>query len=121
MVCNHERRVRSVEENQTWELTDLPEGKKAVGCKWVFTLKQSTEGKIERYNAKMVARGYSQTYGIDYDETFAHVAKMNIVRILISCVANFRWTLHQLDVMLSCMIIFRKRCIWRCHQEKCAN
>jgi hypothetical protein len=46
----------------------------------------------------MVARGYSQTYGIDYDETFAHVAKMNIVRILISCVANFGWTLHQLDV-----------------------
>jgi hypothetical protein len=47
-------------------LTSLPEGKKAVGCKWVFTVKQSLEGTIERYKARLVARGYSQTYGIDY-------------------------------------------------------
>jgi hypothetical protein len=84
--------------NQTWELTSLPEGKKAVGCKWVFTVKQSPEGKIERYKARMIARGYSQTYGIDYDEAFTPVTKMNTLRILISCVANFGWPLHQLDV-----------------------
>jgi hypothetical protein len=90
--------LEALRKNQTWELTTLPDGKKAVGCKWVFTVKQSPEGKIERYKARLVARGYSQTYGIDYDETFAPVAKMNTVRILISCAANFGWPLHQLDV-----------------------
>jgi hypothetical protein len=88
----------ALRKNKTWELTTLPRGKKAVGCKWVYTVKQTPEGKIERYKARLVARGYSQTYGIDYDETFAPVAKMNTVRILISCATNFRWPLHQLDI-----------------------
>jgi hypothetical protein len=65
--------LEALRKNQTWELTSLPEGKKAV--------KQSPEGKIERYKARLVARGYSQTYGIDYDETFAPVVKMNAMRI----------------------------------------
>jgi hypothetical protein len=71
---------------------------KAVSCKWIYTVKQNPEGKVERYKARLVARGFSQTYGIDYDETFAPVAKMNTVRILVSCAANFGWKLHQLDV-----------------------
>ena len=57
-----------------------------------------SEGKVERYKARLVARGYNQTYGIDYDETFARVAKMNTVRILISRATHFGWPLHQLDV-----------------------
>jgi hypothetical protein len=88
----------ALQKNKTWELVDLPAGKKAVGCKWVFTIKQTPEGKVDRYKARLVAKGYSQTYGIDYDETFAPVAKMGTVRTLISCAANFGWPLHQLDV-----------------------
>jgi hypothetical protein len=88
----------ALQKNKTWELVDLPTGKKAVGCKWVFTIKQTPEGKVDRYKARLVAKGYSQTYGIDYDETFAPVAKMGTVRTLISCAANFGWPLHQLDV-----------------------
>jgi Reverse transcriptase (RNA-dependent DNA polymerase) len=53
---------------------------------------------VKRYKAILVAKGYSQTYGIDFDETFALVAKMGIMRILVSCAANFNWPLHQLDV-----------------------
>uniref|UniRef100_A0A8R7UCU5 Reverse transcriptase Ty1/copia-type domain-containing protein n=1 Tax=Triticum urartu TaxID=4572 RepID=A0A8R7UCU5_TRIUA len=90
--------LNALEKNRTWELVHLPEGKKAVSCKWIYTVKQNPEGKIERYKARLVARGYSQTYGIDYDETFAPVAKMSTVRILISCATNFGWPLHQLDV-----------------------
>lgn len=64
----------------------------------MFFFKQNSEGKIERYKACLIAKGYSQTYGVDYDETFAPVAKMNTIRALISIVANKNWKLHQMDV-----------------------
>jgi Reverse transcriptase (RNA-dependent DNA polymerase) len=76
----------------------LPPGKKAVGCKWVFTVKQNPEGRVERYKARLMAKGDSQTYDIDYDETFAPVAKMSTIRTLVSLVANEGWKYHQLDV-----------------------
>jgi Reverse transcriptase (RNA-dependent DNA polymerase) len=66
----------------------LPPDKKTIGCKWVFTVKQNPEDRVERYKARMVAKWYSQTYGIDYDETFAPVAKMSTVRTLVSLAAN---------------------------------
>lgn len=72
----------------------LPAGKRAVGCKWMYTLKQTPKGKIDKYKARLVAKGYSQTYGIDYDETFAPVVKMSTVRTLISCAVNFDCPLH---------------------------
>ena len=78
----------TLEKNKTWEIVSLPPGKKAIGCKWVFTIKQTQEGKIDRYKACLVAKGYCQTYDIDYDETFAHVAKMSTVRTLIFLAVN---------------------------------
>jgi Reverse transcriptase (RNA-dependent DNA polymerase) len=66
----------------------LPPDKKTIGCKWVFTVKQNPEDRVERYKARMVAKWYSQTYGIDYDESFAPVAKMSTVRTLVSLAAN---------------------------------
>jgi hypothetical protein len=84
--------------NKTWELVQLPKGKKAVGCKWVFTVKQNQKGEVDRYKERLVAKGYSQTYGIDYDETFAPVAKVGTVRTLISCIVNFGWPIHRMDV-----------------------
>ncbi len=67
--------MEALEQNKTWELVKLP----PVGCKWVFTVKYKADGTIERYKAQLVAKGYTQTYGIDYLETFAPVAKMNTV------------------------------------------
>ncbi|CAL8130892.1 unnamed protein product [Prunus armeniaca] len=76
----------------------LPRGKKAVGCRWVFTLKHKADGSIDRHKARLVANGYTQTYGVDYLETFAQVAKLNTVRVLLSLVANRDWPLLQFDV-----------------------
>jgi hypothetical protein len=90
--------MRALEKNKTWELVDLPPGKQPIGCKWVFTIKQTLEGKVDRYKARLVAKGYTQTYGIDYDEIFAPVAKMNSVRTLISCAVNLDWDIYQMDV-----------------------
>ncbi|RVW57066.1 Retrovirus-related Pol polyprotein from transposon TNT 1-94 [Vitis vinifera] len=90
--------VRALEKNGTWEITDLPRGKKPVGCKWIFTVKYKADGNVDRYKARLVTKGFTQSYGIDYQETFAPVAKLNTVRVLLSLAANLDWSLHQLDV-----------------------
>lgn len=79
-------------------MVDLPAGKKLIGYRWIFTIKYKTNGDIERYEAQLMVKGYSQTYGIDYEETFAPVAKINTICILLSLAVNFDWPLHKYDV-----------------------
>jgi hypothetical protein len=90
--------MSALQKNKTWGLVQLPKRKKVVRYKWVFNVKQTSKGKVEMYKIRLVAKGYNQIYAIDYDETFAPVAKMGTVRTLISYAINFGWPLHQLDV-----------------------
>jgi hypothetical protein len=90
--------MNALERNQTWKIVELPKEKKPVRCKWVYTLKYKADGSLEKYKVRLVAKGYTQTFGIDYQETFAPVAKMNTIRILFSLSANLGWCMQQYDV-----------------------
>lgn len=83
--------------NKTWTLSDLPANKKAITGKWIFTLKKK-EGKIIRYKARYVARGFSQQAGIDFVETFSPVVRMESVRILLILANHFNLKVRQIDV-----------------------
>lgn len=90
--------LSSLEENQTWDLCNLPEDRKAVGCKWVFKIKKSTDGKTQQFKARLVAQGFSQKYGEDYDETFAPVVRQTTLRTLLSVSAKEKFLVHHFDV-----------------------
>ncbi|KAK9089019.1 hypothetical protein Scep_028101 [Stephania cephalantha] len=90
--------LKSMDDNKVWELVELPEGAKQVGCKWVFKTKRDSHGNIERYKARLVAIGYNQKDGIDYKETFSPVSKKDSLRIIMALVAHYNLELHQMDV-----------------------
>ncbi|KAK8938772.1 hypothetical protein KSP39_PZI010871 [Platanthera zijinensis] len=87
-------------------------GKTTIGCKWIFSVKQNFQGLADHYKTWLVARGCTHIAGIDYQETFASVAKMNFIQILLLCVVCKGWSLSQLNVkMSSSMGIWKRKCI----------
>jgi len=90
--------IDATEINETWELVDLPQGKDIIGVKWVYKTKHKMNGSIERYKAGLVVKGYSQKLGIDYIETFAPIARLDTISIVLEITCQFKWKIFQLDV-----------------------
>jgi hypothetical protein len=82
--CAMQKEYNSLMANNTWTLVPLHVGRKPISCKWVFKIKQGVNGEVERYKARLVARGFTQTYGVDYNETFAPVAKFTSIRCILA-------------------------------------
>lgn len=88
----------SLQRTGTYSLSRLPEGRHAIGCKWVFKIKRHADGSVDRYKARLVAKGFSQKEGLDYKETFAPVAKFASIRTLLALAAHQDYEVHQMDV-----------------------
>lgn len=90
--------LSSIQTNDTWELCDLPAGRKPVGSKWVFKNKRDENGKLTRRKARLVAQGFSQKYGVDYDEVFAPVVRSATIRLMLSVAGSRRFSVRHFDI-----------------------
>jgi hypothetical protein len=83
-----------------WSLVPLPKGRKPISCKWVFKIKHGVDGEIKRYKARLVARGFTQTFGVDYNKTFAPIAKFMSICCILALTAIEDMEIHQMDVKI---------------------
>ena len=93
-----ELEMKSLSDNEVWELIELPKGCKLVGSKWVYKIKVDGDGYTERFNARLVAQGFTQTKGADYDETFSPVVRMESLQKVVGLAIQKKLKIHQLDV-----------------------
>lgn len=89
--------LEAIERKNTWELTTIPPGHKAIDVKWVFKLKMKSNGEVERYKARLVAKGFEQRSGHDFQEVYSPVARMESIRLIIALAAQNHWKIHQMD------------------------
>jgi transposase InsO family protein len=89
--------MKALTENSTWVLTTLPEGRKTIGCKWVFKRKKNANTGLIKYKARLVAQGFSQKYGTDYDEVFAPVVRATTLRLLLAIATQRKLKIHHFD------------------------
>ena len=90
--------MKAIEENGTWQLVDPPPGCRPISLKWVYKVKRDELSAIVKRKACLVARGFVQREGIDFEEVFAPVARMESVRLLLALVAAKDWRVHHLDI-----------------------
>jgi len=93
-----EEEMYMIEKNQTWKLVERPQNRKVIGVKWVFRTKLNADGTINKHKARLVVKGYAQVFGVDFSETFAPVARLDTIRLLLAIAAQKGWKVFQLDV-----------------------
>jgi hypothetical protein len=93
-----EEECRSTSSNVVWDIVEIPDRAKKVGCKWVYKTKYDSKRKIERFKVRLVAKGFTTRKGIDYTETFSPMSKKDSFRIVTALVAHYDLDLHQMDV-----------------------
>ena len=87
-----------IQKNNTWTLVDRPEGRKVIGMKWIYRTKLNVDNSINKHKARLVVKGYAQIFGVDYSDTFAPVARLDTIRLLLAISAQKGWKVFQLDV-----------------------
>ena len=88
----------SIVRNSAWEIVPRPVGKSVLGSRWIYKVKQAADGSVEKYKEIFVARGFSQIEGIDYEKTFAPVARYSSIRTILALSVQMGWHIHQMDV-----------------------
>ena len=96
-----ETEMTSLRENHDWDLVKLPVGKKTVGSKWVYKVKTGADGSVQRYKARLVAQGFTQQYGIDFDETFCPVVRQELLRLLMALSVRYGLSIHQVYITIA--------------------
>ncbi|GKF73723.1 retrotransposon protein, putative, ty1-copia subclass, partial [Tanacetum coccineum] len=91
--------IQSMIDNMVWVLVDLPPSCKTVESKWIFKKKTDMDGILHTYKARLIAKGYIQLYGVDYEETFSPVADIRAIRILISIAAYYDYEIWKMDII----------------------
>src|SRR6185436_16452957 len=91
--------IESMKENQVWNLIDPPDGVRTIECKWIYKKKKDIDGNVHIYKSRLVAKGFRQVQGVDYDETFSPVAMLKSIRIILAIAAYFDYEIWQMDVI----------------------
>jgi hypothetical protein len=102
---------QSIIKNEVREIVPRPKSKDVVSSKWLFKIKYVADGSIEKYKARFVAHGFSQKEGINYEETFAPVARYTSIRTIIALTTNMNWKLHQMDMKTTFLNGVIEKCI----------
>ena len=98
MVDCDEKELDALSKNHTWDLVTLPPRQSVVDCKWIYKVKTRSDRSIECYKARLVVKGFTQEYEIDYEETFTPVASISSARALLAVATTSKWDIFQMDV-----------------------
>ena len=114
MKSYHWKEISALKKNGIQEISNLPTKKHPVGCKRIFIVKHKADGSVDRFKAQLVAKEFTQSYGIDYQEIFALVAKLSTIWVLLSFATILNWPLiNQMSRMFSSMKFQKKMSTWK--------